>query len=81
MRTALVQAGPWAGNDHISVDMAWLNETLGRTIAKIDWKAAADDVRRFLRPAELKSLDLWSERFFLAKLDRLAPPPTAGEKP
>lgn len=81
LRTALVQAGPWAGNDHISVDMAWLNETLGRTIAKIDWKAAADDVRRFLRPAELKSLDLWSERFFLAKLDRLAPPPTAGEKP
>jgi hypothetical protein len=74
LRTALIQAGPWAGDDHIAVDMAWLNEALGNTIAKIDWKAAADDVRRFLRPAELKSVDLWSERFFLAKLDRLPPP-------
>lgn len=81
LRTALVQAGPWAGDDHIAVDTVWLNEALGSTIAKIDWKAAADDVRRFLRPAELKSLDLWSERFFLAKLDRLAPPPDAAAKP
>lgn len=38
----------------------------------IDWDAAAGDVCRFLRPGELKSLDLWSERFFLANLDRLA---------
>jgi len=74
LRTALIQAGPWAGDDRIAVDMAWLNEALGNTIAKIDWKGAADDVRRFLRPAELKSVDLWSERFFLAKLDRLPPP-------
>lgn len=71
LRNALIQAGPWAGDNHIAVDMPWLNEALGSTIAKIDWKAAADDVRRFLRPAELRSLDLWSERFFLAKLEKL----------
>lgn len=72
LRNALIQAGPWAGDNHIAVDMPWLNEALGSTIAKIDWKAAADDVRRFLRPAELRSLDLWSERFFLAKVEKLA---------
>lgn len=81
LRTALFQAGPWSGDDHITVDMSWLKEALGSTIAKIDWKAAADDVRRFLRPAELKSVDLWSERFFLAKLDKLPPPPTEVAKP
>jgi hypothetical protein len=75
LRTALLQAGPWAGDQSITVDMPWLKDTLGGTIAKIDWDAAAEDVRRFLRPAEVKSLALWSERFFLAKLDRLIPPP------
>tara|TARA_R110000772_G_scaffold85923_2_gene180273 strand:+ start:1884 stop:2753 length:870 start_codon:yes stop_codon:yes gene_type:complete len=71
LRAALVQAGPWANENRITVDMPWLKDALGSTITKIDWKAAAEDVRRFLRQPELKSVDLWSERFFLAKLDRL----------
>ena len=52
--------------------MAWLEDTLRNTIATIDWKAAANDVRRFLRPAEAKTLELWSDRFFLAKLEKMA---------
>ncbi len=71
LRSALIQAGPWAGDESIAVDMPWLTDTLATAIVKIDWKAAAEDVRRFLRPAELKSLDLWSERFFMAKLGKL----------
>ena len=67
----MIQAGPWKGNENIAVDVPWLRDALAAAIAKIDWKAAADDVRRFLRPAELKSLELWSERFFMTKLDRL----------
>lgn len=78
LRTALIQAGPWAGDESIAVDMSWLKQVLGDTIARIDWKAAAEDVRRFLRPTEAKSLELWSERFFLAKCERLVPP--SGEK-
>lgn len=81
LRAALLQAGPWAGDQAIAVDMAWLTEALRNTITKIDWKAAADDVRRFLRPAELKSVDLWSERFFFAKLDRLPAPPEEAAQP
>jgi hypothetical protein len=46
-------------------------DALSGAIARIDWKEASDDVGRFLRPAELKSVGLWSERFFLAKLDKL----------
>ncbi len=49
LRTALIQAGPWAGSEHIVVDMPWLTEVLSSRIAKINWNAAADDVRRFLR--------------------------------
>ena len=71
LRAALIQVGPWAGDENIIVDMPWLKDALTTAIAKIDWKAAAEDVRRFLRPAELKSLDLWSERFFMTKLHRL----------
>ena len=71
LRAALIQAGPWAGDESIIVDMPWLKDALTTAIAKIDWKAAAEDVRRFLRPDELKSLELWSERLFMTKLHRL----------
>src|SRR3546814_17816724 len=57
LRAALIQAGPWAGDESIAVNMPWLKDALGSTIAGLDWKAAAEDVRRFLRPAELKSID------------------------
>ncbi|WP_370175774.1 nucleotidyl transferase AbiEii/AbiGii toxin family protein [Sphingobium abikonense] len=72
LQAALIQAGPWTGQEGFNIDMAWLENTLRNTIATIDWKAAADDVRRFLRPAEAKSLALWSDRFFLAKLEKMA---------
>lgn len=71
LRNALLQAGPWAGDETI-VDMPWVGEALSAAIARIDWKAAATDVARFLRPADLKSVELWSERFFQAKLEKLA---------
>jgi Nucleotidyl transferase AbiEii toxin, Type IV TA system len=72
LRNALIQKGPWEGDTTISVDIGWLKAALSSTIAKIDWKEAGDDVARFLRPAELRSVELWSERFFMAKLEKLA---------
>ena len=71
LAAGLLQAGPWQGQVALNVDSDWLSETLKAKIASIDWTAAAADVNRFLRPAEAKSLSLWSERFFLAKLDQL----------
>jgi hypothetical protein len=72
LEAALIQAGPWVGQEELKIDMPWLEDTLGSSIAAVDWNAAADDVRRFLRPAESKSLELWSDRFFLAKLAKMA---------
>ena len=71
LRSALVQAGPWSGDASLDVDLAWLNDALSGAIARINWKDAAQDVTRFLRPAEVKSVELWSEPFFRAKLDKL----------
>jgi len=64
-------SGPWVGQEDLKIDVAWLKGTLQNTIGAIDWEAAAEDVRRFLRPAEAKSLELWSDRFFLAKLEKM----------
>lgn len=71
LQNALVQAGPWAGHTSLRADMPWLNNSLSSVIGSITWKEAATDVERFLRPGDMKSVDLWSERFFLAKLNKL----------
>lgn len=72
LQNALVQTGPWARDPSLKVDMPWLKDSLSSAIQRIKWSEASADVQRFLRPADLKSVDLWSERFFLAKLDKLA---------
>lgn len=69
LENALKQFGPWAGNQSLSVDRDWLVAALADKIRTINWKEAAEDVRRFLPATEQKSLELWSERFFMAKVD------------
>ena len=69
---AILQAGPWQDQRDLHVDGEWLVAALKARITSIDWRAATADVNRFLRPAEAKSLSLWSERFFQSKLDQLA---------
>lgn len=71
LQSALIQAGPWSDEVSLRVDMVWLKNALSSAIARIDWKEATEDVERFLRSVELKSVGLWNERFFLAKLDKL----------
>ena len=72
LAAALRQAGPWQEKLDMTYDGEWLVDTLKEKISSIDWSAAASDVARFLRPAEAKSLSLWSERFFHAKVNQLA---------
>ncbi len=67
LQAALRQHGPWAGQA-INVDMAWVIEALNAKIGAIDWKAAVQDVARFLNPIERKSLELWSPKFFSSRV-------------
>lgn len=70
LQAALFQWGPWA-HQKIDFNIEWLKHELTRKAARIDWPAAADDVRRFLRPLEQHSLGLWNEKFFTHKIERL----------
>lgn len=70
LQNALIQYGPWE-NQALNIDQDWLVGVLGEKISSIDWKEAASDVERFLKPVEQKSLSLWSERFFMNKLKNL----------
>ena len=71
LKAAIHQFGPWAGADDIQVDSTWLFEKLSEVISRVDWSLAAEDVQRFLRPPQAKSLSLWSEAFFSSKLKTL----------
>lgn len=71
LQAALLQAGPFKDQQNLVVTPSWLKSALKETINNIDWKAAADDVRPFLRPVEANTLTLWSKAFFLAKLGKL----------
>ena len=71
LEAALRQFGPWSQTENLDVTPDWLDKTLGRAIGEVEWSRAADDVRRFLRPREAASLDLWSTRFFAARLAKM----------
>lgn len=75
LEAALMQFGPWSDEVALTVNRRWIEEHISRTIHSIDWNEAKKDVRRLLKPEELRSLELWSERFFLAKLQRLIETP------
>lgn len=65
---AILQKSPWKD---ISVDSAWLFHKMEEKIKDTNWDEAKRDVARFLKPRELLTLDLWSNDFFLSRLDKL----------
>jgi predicted nucleotidyltransferase component of viral defense system len=70
LAAALDQQGPWAGK-RPRTDNTWCVERLTAAIAALDWNQAREDVRRFLKPRELPSLELWTPAFFLAQCRKL----------
>jgi len=70
LKNALFQYGQWAKQD-MNVDREWLVCALGEKISSINWKDAAADVERFLKPVEQKSLSLWGEGFYMSKLQKM----------
>ena len=70
LSASLTQMGPWKGRD-VRTDRDWCLEQLRAKIEATNWKHAREDVRRFVKPNELPSLDLWSRKFFLAQCEKL----------
>jgi len=70
LASALRQQGPWKGRK-VNANLDWCMTQLRKAIISIDWKATAEDVRRFVRVSEQPSLDLWSKKLFLVQLEKL----------
>jgi predicted nucleotidyltransferase component of viral defense system len=64
LKSALHQEGPWK-QQHPQIDKNWVCNTLKNKIKSMDWKQAAEDVRRFIPNNEQPSLALWSQELFL----------------
>jgi len=69
LTSAIDQLGPWRDQGMVA-DKNWVFDELSKRITSIDWKQAAQDVHRFIRPNELPSLDLWSKDLFLRQLEK-----------
>ena len=70
LSSALDQMGLWQGQ-RMRVDRTWCIQQLRAKIEASNWKQARDDVRRFVKPNELPSLDLWGQELFLGQTDKL----------
>lgn len=70
LSSALDQQGPWAGSA-LTTDNTWCINALSAVIETVNWPLAREDVRRFLKPIELPSLELWSTEFFLAQINKI----------
>jgi len=70
LQAALFQWGPWK-QKKLTIDRQWLQKEIIKKTTTIDWKDATIDVERFLGAQEQNSLQLWSDKFFLHKINML----------
>ncbi len=71
LQNALLQMGPYKDQDIQNFDKEFVKTELSKKIKTIDWGKAKSDVERFVKPDEVKSLDLWSADLFLSKTNQL----------
>lgn len=70
LSSALSQQGPWQHRD-IQIDWQWCFTHLEDRVKSVDWAAAREDVRRFVKASEFPSLELWSPELFLSQLQKI----------
>lgn len=70
LSSAIDQLGPWKGQN-LKVDKGWYMREMTRMIENTDWKAAKEEMLRFLKPSALISLNVWGKEFFLDRLQKL----------
>ena len=70
LSSALKQQGPWRDKD-VPIDGEWCLKHLESKIDSVDWQAAREDVRRFVKTSEQPSLELWSKDLFLSQLRKI----------
>ena len=71
LENSINQNGPWA-QQKLTIDKDWLIDHLHKKIKAINWVTAKQDISRFTKPIDKKSLALWSTEFFLDRLEKLS---------
>lgn len=71
LENALAQMGPYKGNK-VKVTTEFIHSILESKIKANDWLAIKKDVERFLKPHELKTLELWGPHLFLDRLSKFS---------
>ena len=64
------QQGPWK-EKNIKINRDWYIKEMVKKIEKIDWKAAKEEMARFLKPSAMAGLDVWGKEFLLDRLQKL----------
>ncbi len=70
LQNALQQYGPWLGQP-IHVTLPWLYEQMAQVITHMDWRAAGNDVKRFLPAWEQEGLRAWGVDLYMQQLERV----------
>ena len=70
LKNACQQQGPWKEKE-MTVNKTWYLNEMKKRIKNIDWAEVKSDVVRFLKPHEQETLKLWSENFFLDRLQKI----------
>lgn len=70
LKNAFNQNSPWK-KQSLSFDKAWLIQALKNKIVTVDWKKAVDEVEQFTGEDQQRGLKLWSDDFFLDRVEKL----------
>ncbi|MBI4209077.1 MAG: nucleotidyl transferase AbiEii/AbiGii toxin family protein [Deltaproteobacteria bacterium] len=70
LTNACRQVGHWEGIQLIA-DKEWYLKEMKEKIKSIDWQTAKNDVARFLKAPELKTIEVWGRDFFLDRLQKM----------
>ena len=71
LSAAVDQQGRWKGKS-IKADKGWYLKEMEKRIKGIDVEEVKNDVKRFVKPKDLPSVEIWSTKFFLDRLDKLS---------
>ena len=71
LSNAINQQGPWKGQN-IKINRDWYIKEMIKKIEGIDWKAAKEEITRFLKPSAMAGLDVWGKEFLLDRLQKLS---------
>ena len=70
LSSAINQDGPWVGQ-RLKTSDEWVRDELKKTIDRLDWQKAREDVEPFIHETELETLRYFTAEYFTRLADRM----------